>query len=281
MDVTQHNRTAWDEKVRRHDRWTVGVSSAQIAQARAGRPPLVLTAKKNVPASWYRNVRDKQVLCLAGGGGQQGPLLAAMGAVVTVFDGSDLQLQQDRQVAAREGLSLATVQGDMRDLSVFAGASFDLIFHPVSNCFVDDIQPVWRECYRVLRPGGALLSGFANPLVYLFDTLTLQADELKVTYPLPYADIRHLPAEVLEKWVPLPYADIRHLPADVLEKWVQDAQPLEYSHSLEEQIAGQLRAGFLLTDLYEDISDDQRQLDRYTPTLIATRAVKPPVGLPL
>lgn len=262
MDVTQHNRTAWDEKVRRHDRWTVGVSSAQIAQARAGRPPLVLTAKKVVPASWYRDVRGKQVLCLAGGGGQQGPLLAAMGAVVTVFDGSDLQLQQDRQVAAREGLSLATVQGDMRDLSVFAGASFDLIFHPVSNCFVDDIQPVWRECYRVLRPGGALLSGFANPLVYLFDTLTPQADELKVTYPLPYADIRHLPA-------------------DVLEKWVQDAQPLEYSHSLEEQIAGQLRAGFLLTDLYEDISDDQRQLDRYTPTLIATRAVKPPVGLPL
>jgi 2-polyprenyl-3-methyl-5-hydroxy-6-metoxy-1,4-benzoquinol methylase len=70
------------------------------------------------------------VLCLASGGGQQGPILAAAGARVTVFDNSPQQLAQDRFVARREGLTLETVEGDMRDLSVFADVSFDLIVHP-------------------------------------------------------------------------------------------------------------------------------------------------------
>ena len=94
------------------------------------------------------------------GGGQQAPILAAAGACVTVFDASDLQLQQDRMVAQRDGLEMQMVQGDMRDLSVFADASFDLVFHPISNLYVPDIQPVWRECFRVLRSGGTLLSSF-------------------------------------------------------------------------------------------------------------------------
>ena len=58
-------------------------------------------------------------------------------------------------MAEREGLELVTMEGDMADLSVFADESFDLVFHPTSNLFVPDVRPVWREVYRVLRPGGA------------------------------------------------------------------------------------------------------------------------------
>jgi hypothetical protein len=50
-----------------------------------------------------------EVLCLASGGGQQGPILAAAGAKVTVFDNSANQLVQDRLVADRDGLTIETV----------------------------------------------------------------------------------------------------------------------------------------------------------------------------
>jgi ubiquinone/menaquinone biosynthesis C-methylase UbiE len=78
-------------------------------------------------------------------------VLAAAAVDVTVFDNSPKQLEQDRAVANRDGLTLRTVLGDMRDLSAFEDASFDLVFHPVSNVFCPEVLPVWRECYRVLR----------------------------------------------------------------------------------------------------------------------------------
>ncbi|MET0423076.1 MAG: class I SAM-dependent methyltransferase, partial [Actinoplanes sp.] len=67
------------------------------------------------------------VLCLASGGGQQGPTLAAAGARVTVLDNSPRQLEQDELVARRDDVPLRTMLGDMRGLSAFADSSFDLV----------------------------------------------------------------------------------------------------------------------------------------------------------
>jgi SAM-dependent methyltransferase len=128
---------------------------------------------------------------------------------------------------------LRTVLGDMRDLSVFVDPSFDLVFNPVSNLFVPELAPVWRECFRVLRPGGVLLCGLLNPDVYLFDHEAMdQRGELVVRHRLPYSDLTHVPAEERERL------------------WGADA-PLEYSHTLAEQIGGQLAAGFVLTGFSE------------------------------
>src|SRR6185503_3270622 len=127
-------------------------------RAKAGTWQVILTPKLPVPHSWLGEIRGKSVLCLASGGGQQAPILSAAGAKVTSFDLSDEQLAKDRLVADRDGLQLKCVHGDMADLSCFANDSFDLIFHPASNVFVPDVEPVWRECHRVLRRGGSLLS---------------------------------------------------------------------------------------------------------------------------
>ena len=78
-------------------------------------------------------------------GGQQGLILAAAGANVTVFDASEKQLLQDRIVADHNGLELEAIQGDMADLSYFEDTTFDFIFHPCSNCFAEDIRLMWRE----------------------------------------------------------------------------------------------------------------------------------------
>ena len=164
MDILEHNRIAWNKNVERKNPWTVPVTSEAVAAARQGRWEIILTPTKPVPREWFPDLEGCDVLCLASGGGQQGPILAAVGANVTVLDNSPNQLAQDRTVAERDGLEIITVEGDMADLSAFSDRSFDLIVHPVSNVFAPDIRPVWREAFRVLRPGGALMAGITNPV---------------------------------------------------------------------------------------------------------------------
>ncbi len=256
MDTySDYNRKAWDQQVANGNPWTQPVSSEKIAAARHGEWSLVLTPTIPVPAAWYPPLDDADVLCLASGGGQQGPILAAAGAKVTVFDNSPAQLSRDTAVAMRDGLNIRTVLGDMRDLTVLEDKSFDLIFHPVSNVFIPDVLPVWREAYRVLRKGGVLLAGFNNPLIYIFDLDKIDQGSLEVVHSLPYADVKDMPPEKLQQME--------------AEGW-----PYEWSHSLDEQIGGQLAAGFVLTGLYEDI-DPTSVLGKTLPTYIATRAVKP------
>ncbi len=253
--VERHNRDAWDEQVRKGNPWTVPASSETIERARGGRVELVLTPTKIVPLAWYGELPGSDVLCLASGGGQQAPILAAAGARVTTLDNSPAQLAQDDLVAKREGLEIRLELGVMADLSRFEDQSFDLIFHPVSNCFAPEIRPVWREAFRVLRPGGTLLAGFNNPWIFIFDWAKYEAGELVVRHTLPYADLTSL--------------DEAELAARIAA-----GEPLEFGHSLDDQIGGQLDAGFLLAGLYEDALPDDLA-SRYAPTFIATRAVKP------
>ena len=258
MDVRRYNRSAWDRQVQGGNRWTVPVSAEEVTAARRGEWRIILTPTKPVPADWFPPLTGAAVLCLASGGGQQGPILAAAGAKVTVFDNSPQQLAQDRAVAERDGLAIRTVEGDMRDLSALASDSFDLIFHPVSNVFVSEVRPVWREAFRVARSGGVLLAGFANPVMFIFDLDKVDNEGvLEVTYTLPYSDVDSLDAAELQQ---------------VMES----GRPLEFSHSLEDQIGGQLDAGFLLSGFFEDrFAPEDNALSRYMPTFIATRAVKP------
>lgn len=235
MNINEINRIGWDKAAAgRENQWCEPVDADTIARARAGDWSLILTPTIPVPTDWFGDVRGKRVLCLASGGGQQAPVLAAAGARVTSFDQSAEQLALDTLVAERDGLAIATVQGDMADLSVFADASFDLIFNPVSNVFAADIVPVWRECRRVLVAGGRLLSSCMNPDYFLFDHEDIEeGGPMRIRYSLPFADITSLPV-------------------DRLEKKIADRDVLEFSHGFEAQLGEQMRAGFAMHDFYED-----------------------------
>ena len=193
MDILEHNRIAWDSEVDKQNPWTIPVSESDIEKARQGEISIVLTPHKSIPKSWLINVKDKKILCLASGGGQQGPILAAAGGKVTVLDYSDKQLDRDREMSIRFRLSLVAIKGNMQDLTVFENDYFEIIIHPVSNCFVDRIKPVWKESYRVLKKGGSLLSGFCNPIIFMIDWE--KADNTrtcKIENKIPYSDLDSL-----------------------------------------------------------------------------------------
>lgn len=113
-----------------------------------------------------QEIAGKDVLCLAGGGGQQSSAFAMLGANVTVLDVSEVQLQRDRDAAEHYGLQVNTIQGDMRDLSRFADGSFDIVWHAHSLNFIPDAQTVFDEVARVLRQGGFYRLSCHNPYIH-------------------------------------------------------------------------------------------------------------------
>lgn len=165
MSYVEENSKIWDKRSENNDPWSIAVSSEEVRLAREGVWHIVLTPKKPVPSNWFpEKLEGKKILCLASGGGQQGPILAAAGADITVSDNSSVQLGKDAFVAQRDHLQIKTVQGNMQDLSAFEDESFDCIVHPWSNGYIDNVRPVWKECARVLKKNGLLLSGFGNPI---------------------------------------------------------------------------------------------------------------------
>jgi len=251
MDIVKHNKSAWDNYVDKKDRWTIPVTEKELENVRNGNWGIVLTPKKIVPKSWFPKLSGLKILGLASGGGQQGPILATLGADVTIFDNSEKQLEQDKTLSTKFDLDIKTVQGDMKDLSVFADNSFDLIFNPCSIVFVENVLPVWEECFRVLKPNGILMTGLINPISFQLDE-----ESFKLIYKQPFSDLHSLPKEELEE----------------LKK---KNEPLVFGHSLTDQIGGQLDAGFSITAMFEDTWDVENKMDEFLPSFIATRAIKP------
>ncbi|WP_455170592.1 class I SAM-dependent methyltransferase, partial [Aegicerativicinus sediminis] len=181
----------------------------------------------------------------------QGPILATLGADVTIFDNSEKQLKQDETISKQYNLGIKTIQGDMRDLSVFEDGCFDLVFNPCSVLFVDTILPIWKECFRVLKPNGILMTGLMNPLAF-----QLHEKNLSLIYKQPFSDIDSLPKEELEELI-------------------KNKEALVFGHSLTDQIGGQLQAGFHITHMFEDDWGGDNPMDTYFPAFIGTRAIKP------
>ena len=250
MEYQELNAQTIDRWVEEGWEWGVPISRETYAAAKAGRWDVLLTPTKPVPHGWFGELRGKRVLGLASGGGQQMPIFAALGAVCTVLDYSERQLASERLVAEREGYGIEILRRDMTRPLPFADGSFDLIFHPVSNCYVEEVEPIWRECFRVLRPGGVLLAGLDNGINFLFEG----EDETKVVNRLPFNPLKN---------------------PEQMEQLQRDDCGVQFSHTLEEQLGGQLRAGFRLTELYEDTNGAGRLHEMNIPSFVATRAVKP------
>ena len=249
MSYQEINARTIDSWVKEGWEWGKAIDHAAFQAAKNGVWNVKLTPTKYVPHEWFGELKGKRILGLASGGGQQMPVFAALGADCTVLDYSEEQLKSERLVADREGYGIEIIRGDMTKRLPFADESFDLIFHPVSNCYVEEVKPIWRECCRILKPSGILLAGMDNGINYLFDG---EAEREVVNF-LPFNPLKN---------------------PEQMRQLEQGNNGIQFSHTLEEQLGGQLEAGFRLAHLYEDTNGSGRLHEMNIPCFIATRAVK-------
>lgn len=248
-DYTKYNSKIIDGWVDDGWEWGKPISHAEFVNAKRGDFKMVLTPKRDIPKEWFpASINGKKILGLASGGGQQMPILTALGGVCTVLDYSQKQLDAEQLVADREGYSIDLIKGDMTKKLPFENNSFDMIIQPVANSYVEDVQHVWNESYRILKPGGRLLVGLDNGINYIFDKT-----ETKLYRPLPYNPLKD---------------------SSVNEDFPIEEEGIQFSHTLDEQIRGQIKAGFQIVDLYED-TNGEGKLEKYNiPTFWATYSVK-------
>ena len=249
MNYQDINAATIDRWVEEGWEWGTPISHECYTNAVNGQWDVLLTPTKPVPHSWLGSLKGKKILGLASGGGQQMPIFSALGANCTVLDYSQKQLDCEVAVAEREGYSIRIIRGDMTKPLPFSDNEFDLIFHPVSNCYAEKVEPIFLECFRILKPGGILLCGLGNEINYLVDQ-----EEVVIRHTMPFNPL-HTPAH-----------------KQLLEN--EDCG-MQFSHTIEEQLGGQLKAGFLLTDLYGDTNGAGRLHEMNIETYYATRAIKP------
>lgn len=251
LDYTDINSRTWDMWANEGCEWTLPVSHEEYEKINADNFTVYLTPCIAVPHEWFGEFRGKKILGLASGGGQQMPVFSKLEAVCTVFDNSDKQLEAERTVAEREGYSISIIKGDMTKPLPFRDESFDIIFHPVSNVYVRDVYHIWNECFRVLKKGGRLLAGLDNGISFLFE----EADPLRVVNPLPFDPLK--------------------MSRERQAEMIKNGDGIQFSHTLEEQIGGQLKAGFSLKAIYEDRDRaGGSEIGKFYPQYFATLAIK-------
>lgn len=231
MDIFDQVERNIDRLVEKEVNWSACATPEQLQRAREGKLELLFDFDQGIPADWLGDLHGKKVLCLAGAGGLQAPLLACAGAEVAVLDLSQRMLDKDREIAAREGLNIRIEHGNMCDLSRFADESFDLVLNPPSLFYVPDVMPVFSEVYRVLKRGGSFIMASSNPIAYVCD-YDAELGCYKAVNRMPYRSTDH---------------------ADQGE-WV------EYGHTMESYIGGQIKCGFVLTGYVEHQMEDITEL---------------------
>lgn len=219
--------------------WSACASEEQLLEARSGRLKLRFL-NRDIPDEWLKDIKGKRVLCLAGAGGLQAPLLASAGAEVTVIDISDKMLDRDREMAKKENLTIEIIKGNMCDLFGFGDGYFDYILNPPSLMYVPEPYAVFKECYRVLKKGGVFITVAPCPINYVCDYVDDETGGYyKAVHKMPYFSKEH-----------------------------DDSDWIEYGHSMETYLGGLIKSGFIING-YEEC-----QMEDITELYFMARAIK-------
>ena len=242
------NSQVIDQWAKQGWKWAQPISHADFIKAKDGDYDVLLTPNKRVPHFWLGDLRGKKILGLACGGAQQMPVFSALGGECTVFDNSAAQLASEKLVAEKEGYKIRIVKGDMSSALPFADEEFDLVFFPVANCYIEETDSLFLECARVLKKGGVLLSGLDIGINFLFDET-----ESKLINALPFNPLKN---------------------PEQMKQLNIEKDGIQFSHSIEEDISGQLKAGFVLKDIFEDTNDEGPLKEAHVACYLATYSIK-------
>lgn len=218
-EVSKYNAQVWDRLVEEKSGFASTVSARVLND-----PQKHINIYNWLP----EGVRGKKVLCLAAGGGKHAPLYAAGGADVTVLDVSEAMLEKDRLMAEKHDFRIRRVQACMTNMEMFDRCEFDLIMQPVSSCYIENLDALYAEVERVLKPAGVYIVQHKQPF-------SLQCSPFpEVSKYLVHTEGHHQG--------PLP-------PVHGSEHREQGA--LEFLHPLEALLGGLCRKGFMIEDVRE------------------------------
>ena len=248
MGYQEENAKIIDGWCKKGWQWGQPITHEEFLAAQNGEWKLLLTPTKPIPQEWLGDVKGKNILGLASGGGQQMPLMAALGAKCTLLDISAEQCASEAMVAKREGYEITIIQGDMTKPLPFCDECFDIIIHPVANCYIRDVRSLFKECARVLKKGGILVCGLDNEINCVFDD-----SQTKICYKLPFDPLND---------------------PKVYEDSINNDWGIQFSHPIEDQIGGQLDAGLRLSAIFEDTNGYGNLHEYRIPTFYATRSIK-------
>ena len=221
--------------------WSRCICDEDMQNAKSGTVNLHLTHSRKIPHNWLpASLKGSKLLCLAGAGGQQAPLLAMAGADVTVLDLSEKMLEQDRIMAERYHLQLDLIHGNMCDMHFFPDNLFDIIINPSSLMYIPDVSIVYKECYRILKKGGIFILSAPAPVNYLCEFVQ-EGQYYKACNRMPYKSYEH---ENQGDWI-------------------------EFGHTMEDYLGGLLLSGFIIKGYFEE------QLEDITELSFVIKAIKP------
>ncbi len=193
----------------------------KLANGKLKNPPAPLN--DIYPVSIFRGLKNKNVLCLASGGGQQSAVFGLLGAKVTVVDITGGQLEADRKAAAHYVYRVRTIWGDMNDLSMLKAGSFDLVYQAPSMGYVPDVEKVYKQVYRVLKKGGLYRADAQNPQSQFIYESSWDGKGYRIT--VPYA------VKAMQR--------------------AEDEKVIEYRHYLDEIFNGLVDCGFVIEHVEE------------------------------
>ncbi len=238
-ELARYNKARWEE-----------LAGSNVSNSRPWLDLDENSARKKVdPYGMLKEIAGKQVLCLAGGGGQQSAAFGLLGARVTVFDLSETQLERDHLAAEHYGIQIRTVQGDIRNLAQLNDKAFDIIWQGYSLDFVPDVRPVFAEVARVIRPGGLYYLIFGNPFTH--SSVDEEAWDGE-SYPLKYPYLDGTEVTSL-------HPDWAHWDVETEDgQWIKVKSPKEFRHTLSTLLNGLVSRGFVILGIWEESSGDPK-----------------------
>lgn len=111
------------------------------------------------------NVKDKDVLEIGCGGGQNAIVLAKWGARSVGLDISEKQIGHARKLARKEEVKVPFHVGNMEDLGIFKAESFDIALSSFAIEYADHLPTTFQEVFRVLRKTGLFVFAVVHPMI--------------------------------------------------------------------------------------------------------------------
>src|SRR3954447_19544140 len=115
------------------------------------------------------DLKGKRVVELGCGGAQCSIAFAKQGATAIGIDFSAEQLAFARRLCEREEVRVELRQGDLADLAFLRADSIDLVFSAYTFGYVEDLNRVFRQVHRVLKPNAPLVFSLPHPAYDMID----------------------------------------------------------------------------------------------------------------